>query len=37
KKFLPETKGLSLEQLEDNFRAYDRGGAKKESGVEVIG
>ncbi len=37
KKFLPETKGLSLERLEDNFRAYDRGGAKKESGAEVIG
>ncbi|AEP89705.1 myo-inositol transporter IolT [Bacillus subtilis] len=37
KRFLPETKGLSLEQLEENFRAYDHGGAKKDSGAEVIG
>ncbi|MCD2486737.1 hypothetical protein, partial [Staphylococcus aureus] len=33
----PETKGLSLGQLEENFRAYDHSGAKKDSGAEVIG
>lgn len=37
KRFLPETKGLSLEQLEENFRAYDRSEAKKDSSAEVVG
>ncbi|MGV4321615.1 sugar porter family MFS transporter [Bacillus mojavensis] len=36
-KFLPETKGLSLEQLEESFRAHDRSEAKEEAGAEVIG
>ncbi|QNH39321.1 sugar porter family MFS transporter [Bacillus sp. PAMC26543] len=36
-KFLPETKGLSLEQLEESFRAHDRSEVKEESGAEVIG
>lgn len=36
-KFLPETKGLSLEQLEESFRVHDPREAKEEAGAEVIG